>query len=82
MPGKRGIKLPITLYFALLSLLLLLTGVHVFGIYPIQTDFFARYLIGLVFVMMLLPLVPKIKLFDLVDIKRESRMFRTTGKKK
>lgn len=82
MPDKKKSKLAVSLYFTLLGLLLLLTAVHVFGLYPVQTDFFARYLIGLVFVMMLLPLVPKIKLFDIIDVKREAKLFSTSRKKK
>jgi len=76
MPQKKGDKLAVTLYFALLLLLLLILGVYIFNIYPLQTDFFARYVLALVFVLMLLPLVPRIKLFDIVDIKRETRMFK------
>lgn len=78
---KRGNKLAITLYFALLALLLFVTAVYLFGIYQLQSDFFARYLIGLLFVMMLLPLIPKIKIFDIVDIKRETRMFKAEKKR-
>lgn len=81
MPQKRGNKAGIALYFFLLALLLALLVVYVFNIYPLQTDFFARYLVGLVFVLLLLPLVPKIKLFDIIDIKREARMFRAAKKK-
>ncbi|MBI2143965.1 hypothetical protein HYU17_02330 [Candidatus Woesearchaeota archaeon] len=76
MPQKRGSKTAVTLYFALLALLLGVFAVYAFNLYPLQTDFFSRYLIGLLFVLMLLPLIPKIKIFDVVDIKREARMFR------
>jgi hypothetical protein len=80
--AKRGNKIAVCLYFVLLGLLLILMVLHVFGIYPLQTDFFARYLITLVFVLLLLPLVPNIKLFDIIDIKRQTRMFKTSSKKK
>lgn len=82
MPRKRGSRIAIALYFALLLLLLAILALHIFNIYPLQTDFFARYIIALLFVLMVLPLVPKIKLFDIIDIKRETRMFRAESKKK
>lgn len=82
MPQKRGSRIAIALYFSLLLLLLLILALHVFSIYPLQTDFFARYIIALLFVLMVLPLVPKIKLFDIIDIKREARMFKAASKKK
>ena len=82
MAQKRGNTVAVALYFSLLLLLLMLLAVYVFNIYPLQTDFFARYLVGLVFVLMLLPLIPKIKIFDIVDIKREARMFRAEARQK
>lgn len=81
MAQKRGNKAAIALYFCLLVLLLLILAIYLFNIFPLQSDFFARYLIALIFALMVLPLVPKIKLFDIVDIKREARMF-TVKKKK
>ncbi len=78
--AERGKKTGVVLYFLLLGLLLLLLAVHAFGIYPLQTDFFTRYLVALVFVLMILPLIPKIKIFDIVDIKREAKMFRSKRK--
>ena len=82
MAQKRGKHIAIMLYFFLLFLLMLILILHVFGIYPLNTDFFARYIIALLFVLMVLPLVPKIKLFDIIDIKRETRMFKAASKKK
>ena len=82
MGRKRGKKTAVTLYFLLLVLLIALLIVHAFRIYPLESGFFTRYLVALVFVLMILPLVPKIKIFDIVDIKRETRMFRNFGKKK
>ena len=80
MPQKRGSRVAVTLYFVLLSLLLAILALHLFNIYPMQTDFFARYIIALVFILLLLPLVPKIKLFDIVEVKREARMFKASDK--
>jgi len=76
----KATKLAIVLYFLLLVLLLILLIVHAFRIFPLESGFFTRYLVALVFVLMLLPLIPKIKIFDIVDIKREARMFRLRKK--
>ncbi len=76
MAQKRGSRIAIALYFSLLLLILLILGIYIFNLYPLQSDFFARYLIALLFVLMLLPLIPKIKIFDMIDIKRETRMFK------
>ncbi len=82
MPQKRGSRIAIALYFSLLLLVLLILGIYLFNLYPLQSDFFARYLIALLFVLMLLPLIPKIKIFDMIDIKREARMFKAAVEKK
>ncbi len=82
MPQKRGSRIAIALYFSLLLLILLILGIYIFNLYPLQSDFFARYLIALLFVLMLLPLIPKIKIFDMIDIKRETRMFKAASAKK
>ena len=82
MPQKRGRRIAIALYFSLLLLILLILGIYIFNLYPLQSDFFARYLIALLFVLMLLPLIPKIKIFDMIDIKRETRMFKAAVEKK
>ena len=73
--AKRGSRAAIGLYFFLLLLMLLILFLHIFNIYPLQTDFFARYLIALVFILLLLPLVPRIKLFDIIEVKRRKKMF-------
>lgn len=80
MAEKRGKKAAIALYFLLLALLLTLLIIHAFGLYPLDSGFFTRYLVAMVFVLMVLPLIPKIKIFDIVDIKREARMFRVKKK--
>jgi Ca2+/Na+ antiporter len=81
MPKRGNNNIGIALYFLLLGILLFLLVLHVFGLYPLQTDFFARYLIALVFVLLLLPIVPKIKLFEFIDVKRETKMFKAARKK-
>jgi hypothetical protein len=85
MAKKKGKGLALALYFLLVVIMLVIMGLHVFGVYPLQTDFFARYMIALVFALLLLPLVPRIKIFDMVDLKRETNVFRSmkvTKKKK
>ena len=73
--AKRGKKTAVALYFSLLALLLVFLIIHAFRIYPLDSGFFTRYLVAMIFVIMILPLVPKVKIFDIVDIKREARMF-------
>ncbi|MAG15639.1 hypothetical protein CMO88_01105 [Candidatus Woesearchaeota archaeon] len=81
MAKKRGKKTAIALYFVLLVFLLILLIIHAFKLYPLDSGFFTRYLVAMIFVLMTLPLIPKIKIFDIVDIKREARMFRMNRKK-
>ena len=82
MAQKRGGHIAVMLYFFLLFLLMTILILHIFNFYTLNTDFFTRYVIALIFVLLLLPTVPKIKIFDMVDIKREARMFKSAGKKK
>ena len=79
MAQKRGGHVAVLLYFFLLFLLMLILILHIFGIYQLNTDFFARYIIALIFVLLLLPTVPKIKIFDVVEVKREARMFKSAA---
>ena len=73
---RKPSKVSLIMYFGMLFFLLTIFIIHFFKLYPAEQGFFARYLIALMFVMMVLPLVPKIKVFDIVDIKRETRMFK------
>lgn len=79
--AKRGRKTAIALYFLLMILLISLLIIHAFRLFPVESGFFTRYLVALIFVLMILPMIPKIKIFDIVDIKREARIFKTFGKK-
>ncbi len=78
---KRGNKIKILLYFGLIFILLLFLFLHSFRIVELNTDFFTRFLIALLFVLLLLPAIPKIKIFDVVEIKREGKMFKVSRKK-
>jgi hypothetical protein len=78
---KRGNKIRISLYFFLIGLLLLFLFLHAFNVVELQTGFFTRFLISLLVVVLLLPLVPKIKIFDIVDVRRDTRFLRINSNK-
>lgn len=80
--AKRGRWINYFLYFTLLALLLVMLALSAFGVVKMDTGFFTRYLVALVFVLMLLPMVPKVKIFDVVDISRGSRILSAQGRKK
>ncbi len=71
---KRGNKLRVSLYFSLVILLLTFLIIHAFKIVELETGFFTRFLLSMLFVLLLLPMVPHIKIFDIVDIKRGARI--------
>ncbi|MCP3682798.1 MAG: hypothetical protein GY861_08925 [bacterium] len=72
---KRGYWIKVALYFFLVSLLLLFLFLHAFKVVDMETGTFTRFLISLLFVLLLLPFIPRIKIFDLVDVKRDTKMF-------
>ena len=76
---QKKSKIAYYLYFSLLLMLVALLVLHAFDIYKIQDDFLTRYLVALIFVMMILPVVSHVKFFDVIDIKRDVKLF---GKKK
>ena len=82
MERKRGNRIGLILYFVLVLLLLLFLILHAFQITEIQTDFFTRFLIALLFVLLILPLVPYIKVFDMVEVRRQTKMFKADSKGK
>ena len=75
MQQKKS-KVAYFLYFSLLTLLVALLVLHAFNLYAVQDDFLTRYLVALIFVMMVLPVVAHVKFFDVIDIKRDVRLFR------
>ncbi|MBI2133592.1 hypothetical protein HYU11_02825 [Candidatus Woesearchaeota archaeon] len=79
--AKKGNKMRMVLYFCLVTVLALFLFLHAFGVVQIQTDFFTKFLISLLFVILILPMVPYVKIFDVVEVKRESKIFRATKKK-
>ena len=73
--AKRGSKTAVALYLVLLIMLTTLTLISAFRLYPLNVSFFTRYLIALLFAAMILQMIPKVKIFDIIDIKRETKMF-------
>ena len=71
---KRGNKIRIFLYFMLVGLLMVLLFLSTFKIVAMDTGFFTRFLVSLLFILLLLPLVPHIKLFDIVEVTRKERI--------
>ena len=79
--AKRGNRISIMLYFFLAFLLLIFLILHSFSLAEIQTDFFTRFLLGMLFILLILPLVPYVKVFDMVEVRRQSKMFKANRKK-
>ena len=72
--AKKRSGLAYFLYFFLLALLLAFLILNTFGIVPMETGFFTRFLISLIFVLLILPLVAHIKFFDVIDISRNTKI--------
>ena len=71
---KRGNKIRIALYFFLVILLLFFLLLSAFKIVELDTGFFTRFLISLLFILLLLPMIPRIKIFDVVEVTRKERI--------
>jgi hypothetical protein len=78
--ARKTSMLAIALYFAAVLLLVVFLFVTAFKVVPIETGFFTRYVLSILVVVLLIPLVPNIKIFEVIDIKRDTRMF--SAKKK
>ena len=76
MPRKGGKWVAVALYLLLVALLLGFLILYAFSIVPLQSDMFTRFLISLLVVVLLLPSIPRIKIFDLVEVTRKAQMFR------
>lgn len=63
-------------YTFLVLFVLFILIIHTFKIIDIQTDYFTRFMIILLFVLLLLPLVSHIKFFDIIDIRRDLKLFK------
>lgn len=82
MAKRGGKRLNYVLYLSLLSLLLAFLVLSAFKVVPMETGFFTRYLIALVFVLMVLPMVPHVKIFDVIDIRRDKKILSSQKKKR
>ena len=59
-------------YVGLLCMLVALLLMNAFELYPIKVDRFAYFIISLIFLLLLLPIVRYIKLFDLVEVRKDA----------
>ncbi|MFH1181321.1 MAG: hypothetical protein V1702_00005, partial [Candidatus Woesearchaeota archaeon] len=73
--AKQNTSIKLLLYFFLVVLLLMFLFLNAFKVVVMETGFFTRFVLSLLVVVLLLPLVPKIKIFDVIEIKRETKMF-------
>lgn len=69
-------KKPFT-YALLGSTLYLLIFLHVFDLVKLRTDKFSFFLVSLLFVLLLLPYLKYIKIFDLVELRRELKALKS-----
>ncbi len=68
------------LYLLLVVLLVMFLLLHAFMIQELETGSFTRFLISLVVVVLLLPSVFRVKIFDLIEVTRKAAMFQKTFK--
>lgn len=76
MARKRKKWLAYLCYTFLVLFVLFLLIIHTFKIIEIETGYFTRFMIILLFVLLLLPLVSHIKFFDIIDVRRDLKLFR------
>lgn len=63
-------------YIIAAVVLFIIGFIHIFKVYPINTDKFTLFLVSLFTAVMLLPLLKHIKFFDIVELRREYRQLR------
>ena len=68
-------------YGAAIMLLLFLLVLHVFNLYPIKTDKFSFFIISLAAAMLILPLVTYVKFFNIVELRKDTRIMKVQGRK-
>jgi hypothetical protein len=78
--ASRSSPAAITLYFLAVIILATFLFLNAFKVIELETGFFTRFVLSLLVVALLLPLIPKIKIFEVIDIKRDTKMF--SAKKK
>jgi|WetSurMetagenome_2_1015567.scaffolds.fasta_scaffold79388_1 hypothetical protein len=78
--AKQNNNIKLLLYFFVVVLLLVLLFLNAFKVVEMETGFFTRFVLSLLVVVLLIPLIPHIKIFEVIDIKRDTKMF--SAKKK
>ena len=69
-------------YVTLVVLILFFLFLYAFRLVSINGDTFTRFLIVLIFVLLLLPAVSSIKFFDIIDVRRDVNMFKAELKQR
>ena len=70
---KRN-PLKISAYIICALIIFSITVIHAFKIYTLNQDFLTKYLLSMLFVTLILPLVPYVKIFDIVEIRRDAQL--------
>lgn len=68
------------LYLLLVIILVTFLLLHSFMVRPLETGSFTKFLISFLVVVLLLPSVLRIKIFDLVEVTRKAAMFQKNFK--
>jgi hypothetical protein len=63
-------------YILLAVTLYVLIFLHIFGLATLRTDKFAFFLVSMLFVLLLIPYLKYIKVFDFVEIRKEVKMLK------
>jgi hypothetical protein len=64
-------RLRYTLYFALIGIVLVFLALYSFTGLVVRADKFTMFLFSLLFVLLLLPMATYIKIFDVVEIRKD-----------
>jgi hypothetical protein len=78
--ARQNNNIRLLLYFFVVVLLFVLLFLNAFKVVEMETGFFTRFVLSMLVVVLLLPLVPHIKIFDVIEVKRDTKMF--SAKKK
>ncbi|MEM0230931.1 MAG: hypothetical protein QXW00_01445 [Candidatus Woesearchaeota archaeon] len=72
--GRRLKTLGLVTYILAVVTVFSLAVVHVFGIMRLNSDKFSFFLISLLVLLLLLPIVTYIKFFNIVEVRRDTRI--------
>jgi len=80
---KKRIKaLGFFTYGMLLAMLIFLLILHLFNLYQLNTDKFAFFLVSLLTAIMLLPLVTYVKFFNIIEVRKDTRIMEKQANEK